>query len=736
MLSKGLSFAPTNHANTFQTKIDLFKFYRTLHLKTWHHLNASTTQRMLNDYDAQVRPSKEFRPRSTFCPVVNNASLIAFTKKVSCDMDTFLQSVTHSPKANLSKPENAALRWLSNNDNLVIKKADKGGAVVVWGREQYVQEALSQLGNAEYYTALQSSPIEYMKRELEEILNNARMQGWITDLEKDFLLNNNPKIPTFYMLPKVHKNLENPPGRPIISGIDSISEPPSQYIDYYIKSLVHSLPSYIQDTTYVLNKINDIKNIGEGYMATMDVTSLYSNIKHQDGLEAVSHYLQSRTEEHPPNTFILELMKWILNNNVFVFQENMFRQKRGTAMGATFAPNYACLFLGLWEEKFIWGPSNIYRDNIIFYGRYIDDLVFFYNGDQQSLKDMHQYLNSTSDSVELSLDYSQSEIHFLDLKITKSSSGDLHTTIFRKDTDRNTTLHAESCHPPHLIENIPFGQLQRLRRICDKEDDFDKKAGEMTARFRERGYKENHLQTAYRRVKSMDRRNLLQKTQRTQHNSNVYFVTKYSKQYKQICNIIKKNWHILHGDPILLELFPNLPSFASRRAPTLQDKLVQSHLGPKTSWLQKPKGTYPCGHCCHCENISKSNTFVDIFNQKTYKMNHFANCNTKCVVYRLECPCGHFYIGRTKRRFKDRLGEHKTAIRTKNQNYAMAVHYEEAGHVSPSSLRAVVLEVVPHNIRGGDRVKKLLQRETFWIVTLQATKLPGLNDEVDFLPFL
>lgn len=85
-------------------------------------------------------------------------------------------------------------------------------------------------------------------------------------------------------------------------------------------------------------------------------------------------------------------------------------------MGATFAPNYACLFLGLWEEKLIWGPSNIHRDNIIWYGRYIDDLIFFYSGDLQSLKSMHTYLNSTSDSVELSLEYSHSEIHFLDLK--------------------------------------------------------------------------------------------------------------------------------------------------------------------------------------------------------------------------------------------------------------------------------------------------------------------------------
>ena len=66
----------------------------------------------------------------------------------------------------------------------------------------------------------------------------------------------------------------------------------------------------------------------------------------------------------------------------------------------------------------------------------------------------------------------------------------------------------------------------------------------------------------------------------------------------------------------------------------------------------------------------------------------------------------------------------------------MAVHYNQAGHGNPSSLKAVALKVIPNNIRGGDRLKKLLQRETFWIVTLKATKSPGLNDEIDFLPFL
>ncbi len=51
-----------------------------------------------------------------------------------------------------------------------------------------------------------------------------------------------------------------------------------------------------------------------------------------------------------------------------------------------------------------------------------------------------------------------------------------------------------------------------------------------------------------------------------------------------------------------------------------------------------------------------------VFINKTYKMNHFANCNTSFLVYHLECPCGFFYASWTKSRFK-------------NLNYAMAVHY-------------------------------------------------------------
>ncbi|KAK7893050.1 hypothetical protein WMY93_022202 [Mugilogobius chulae] len=59
----------------------------------------------------------------------------------------------------------------------------------------------------------------------------------------------------------------------------------------------------------------------------------------------------------------------------------------------------------------------------------------------------------------------------------------------------------------------------------------------------------------------------------------------------------------------------------------------------------------------------------------------------------------------------------------------MAKHYNAAGHHSPNSLKAMVIEVITQDNRGGDRLKRLLQKETYWIHTLRATTYPGLNEE-------
>ncbi len=100
--------------------------------------------------------------------------------------------------------------------------------------------------------------------------------------------------------------------------------------------------------------------------------------------------------------------------------------------------------------------------------------------------DFHEYINSINDNVGLSLEYNQSEIMFLDL--SKYHNGNIHTSIYRKSSDCDTILRADSFHPSSLITNIPLGQFQRLRGICDCDDEFDQQAINIYQRLKQRGY--------------------------------------------------------------------------------------------------------------------------------------------------------------------------------------------------------------------------------------------------------
>ena len=102
----------------------------------------------------------------------------------------------------------------------------------------------------------------------------------------------------------------------------------------------------------------------------------------------------------------------------------------------------------------------------------------------------------------------------------------------------------------------------------------------------------------------------------------------------------------------------------------------------------------------------------------------------------LKCPCGLAYIGQTKRPLKVRIGEHKTAIRTKNLEYAMARHYLQANHGSPASLKFWGIERITAPSRGGDIINKLLRREAHWIHNLDTLEPNGLNEEMSLSCFL
>ena len=65
---------------------------------------------------------------------------------------------------NLTKDEIKALKKLETRDDIVITKADKGGAVVIMDVDSYVKEAKRQLENEESYKKLPNDPQKFGRR--------------------------------------------------------------------------------------------------------------------------------------------------------------------------------------------------------------------------------------------------------------------------------------------------------------------------------------------------------------------------------------------------------------------------------------------------------------------------------------------------------------------------------------------------------------------------------------------
>ena len=214
------------------------------------------------------------------------------------------------------------------------------------------------------------------------------------------------------MLPKIHKNKTPVPGRPIVSSCDSPTEKISMLIDIILQPFVLETNSYIRDTSDFLSKVNGIELHPDDWLFTMDVTSLYTNIPHDEGIQAIKELMNSkRKNQLPTNDNIIKMLELILKCNNFTFNNENYFQINGTAMGTRVPPTYANLFMDSIERKFIY-PRNR-RPRIWF--RFIDDIWGIFRGSEEELQKFLEYCNSFHHSIKFTLEYSKSSVSFLDV---------------------------------------------------------------------------------------------------------------------------------------------------------------------------------------------------------------------------------------------------------------------------------------------------------------------------------
>ena len=68
-------------------------------------------------------------------------------------------------------------------------------------------------------------------------------------------------------------------------------------------------------------------------LVTLDVSSLYTNIPQDEGLDCIRECLNERINPEVPTNLIVKMMEIVLKHNIFELNQELFIQLIGTAMG-------------------------------------------------------------------------------------------------------------------------------------------------------------------------------------------------------------------------------------------------------------------------------------------------------------------------------------------------------------------------------------------------------------------
>lgn len=115
-------------------------------------------------------------------------------------------------------------------------------------------------------------------------------------------------------------------------------------------------------------------------------------------------------------------------------------------MGANFAPSYANLMMGLWEQHSTWN-NNPYSEHIVFFGRYVDDIVIIWDGTRSRVDYFVAYCNTNDLGLSFTSVCDPNTLAFLDLELSHSDEH-IHAKNYTKPTVGNSNLHFHSCHHP------------------------------------------------------------------------------------------------------------------------------------------------------------------------------------------------------------------------------------------------------------------------------------------------
>ena len=180
---------------------------------------------------------------------------------------------------NLSKGERSALKQLKNS-NVAIRIQDKGSHFVLIDSTEYESKMLGQLDNSLHYKPLQSDLTAKHLGPVEQWCSKWVQRGEISPEVASWIVNKKARPGISFGNIKTHK--KNNPLRLITSCCGTAIGNLSAFTEFHLRPLARKQPSFVRDTTDLLNRIQELNKPGpfaEGtFLVSWDVVSMFPNI--------------------------------------------------------------------------------------------------------------------------------------------------------------------------------------------------------------------------------------------------------------------------------------------------------------------------------------------------------------------------------------------------------------------------------------------------------------------------
>ena len=198
-----------------------------------------------------------------------------------------------TPRQNITKEECKAIGELKRDNNRLILTADKGVALVIMDKEDYVQKA--KVLDQPTYRTITNEPTTKYKNKLVNLLKAIKTEGVIDEALYRRLYPKGAGSSKFYGLPKTHK--EGIPLRPIVSSIGTAIYETSKELARILKPLMGKSIYHVQNTQDFIQQIKDIK-LQDQCMVSFDVKALFTSVPVKPAINTIKKLLEEDPELH------------------------------------------------------------------------------------------------------------------------------------------------------------------------------------------------------------------------------------------------------------------------------------------------------------------------------------------------------------------------------------------------------------------------------------------------------